>query len=88
MVARHYGHFDDGMTVGEVEQNVSLDIRSYACDHEKMDSNLAVSTLRRKSKSQMDLNDAHAGKDHRPLRSFQRQLQRHPLEPPSSFHPF
>lgn len=46
------------MTAGEIERNVSL-VRSYARGGQKTESNLAVLALRRKSKSQMGLNDAH-----------------------------
>lgn len=47
------------MTASEIERNVSL-VRSYAGGgHKKTDSNLAILALRRKSKSQMGLNDAH-----------------------------
>lgn len=74
------------MTPGE---NV---VRSFGCDQQKSENNLAVLALRRKSKSQMGLNDAHqrtskpVATSVRPsvcneldeLRSFQRQLQNFP----------
>jgi hypothetical protein len=59
MAARSGQSLATFMTAGEIERNVSL-VRSYAGGgHKKTDSNLAILALRRKSKSQMGLNDAH-----------------------------
>lgn len=60
MAARSGQSLATFMTAGEIERNVSL-VRSYAGagHHKKTDSNLAILALRRKSKSQMGLNDAH-----------------------------